>query len=169
MSADRWNGRRTTQAKTQFDRFLDNPEVMRNMPRNEQVELLAQMQCTYAEISSILKMDAKELKEQYGDVIERCIEKGKAVLRRAQWKQAVRYHDRTMLVWLGKQHLSQTDYPDSHTGDVTVALNRNPEVKKPDERDPSNSLGPSEENENDAVAVPSLDADEPEEDGEVDG
>jgi predicted metal-binding transcription factor (methanogenesis marker protein 9) len=39
---------------------------------------------------------------------------GEALLREAQFKKAIKKHDNTMLVWLGKQRLGQKETPSDH-------------------------------------------------------
>ena len=82
--------------------------------RLNQLEEMAALQLTYAEIASIYKIDEDTMtrcvKEQpeVSERIKRGREKGKASLRRLQWKSASDGNV-TMQVWLGKQWLNQTD------------------------------------------------------------
>jgi hypothetical protein len=78
------------------------------------VERLAQISCTDAEIAAacgcaLSTFTLRKAEDaEFSDAIERARESGKSSLRRAQWKAALG-GDRTMLIWLGKQHLGQSD------------------------------------------------------------
>ena len=71
---------------------------------------LAQIQCTQEEIASVLgiSVDTIQRDKHAMDIYRDKIRQGKASLRRLQF-QAAKNGDRTMLVWLGKQYLGQTD------------------------------------------------------------
>ena len=73
-----------------------------------QVEELAAIMCTQAEMATVLGCSVKTLERRFG----RAIEKGKAraatSLRRKQWQLAEKGNV-TMLIWLGKQYLGQRD------------------------------------------------------------
>jgi hypothetical protein len=73
-----------------------------------QVSALAQIQCTYDEMASVLKCDRKTLMRNFGTVIKEGWEQGKMSVRREQFKAAMGGNI-TMLIWLGKQHLGQSD------------------------------------------------------------
>lgn len=78
-------------------------------------ESLCAIQCSEAEICSVLDVDAKTLirwcREVYGVTFSKIFKEkrlgGKASLRRMQWKLAET--SATMGIWLGKQYLDQTD------------------------------------------------------------
>lgn len=72
------------------------------------VERLARIHCTLEEIASVCNCSVDTLHRRFADVIERGKESGKASLRRLQWK-AARGGNVTMLIWLGKQMLAQSD------------------------------------------------------------
>ena len=82
----------------------------------EQLKAMVQIQCTAAECCNILDMDDntldRRLKERgeggFGDFFKKHGDEGKASLRRAQWKAAIAGQP-TMLVWMGKQMLGQSD------------------------------------------------------------
>jgi hypothetical protein len=82
-------------------------------------EKLCALQCTRVELSSFFGIDEKTLdklvKEKYEDtyssVYKRFSESGKCSLRRYQWSMAA--EKQAMAIWLGKQHLGQTDTPDN--------------------------------------------------------
>ena len=81
------------------------------------VERLAQISCTDGEIAAACGCSVDTLARRradepgFAETIERAREAGKSSLRRAQWKAALS-GDRTMLIWLGKQHLGQRDRQD---------------------------------------------------------
>jgi hypothetical protein len=79
-----------------------------------EVRKLAQMQCTDSEMAAWFNLtrQAFSIRLQKSAELRECVdrgrESGKASLRRMQW-QAAEGGDRTMLVWLGKQYLGQSD------------------------------------------------------------
>jgi len=74
------------------------------------VEDLANIMCTQTEIASILKVSVRTLQrdEEFCRIYKMGIDNGKMCLRRAQYKSALSGSN-TMLIWLGKQYLGQTD------------------------------------------------------------
>lgn len=78
-----------------------------------QVERLASIQCTKAEASAVLGVSRDGFNalldgnERAQVAWEEGLEKGKASLRRMQWKKAE--DNPTMQIWLGKQYLGQRD------------------------------------------------------------
>ena len=74
----------------------------------ELLDDLASIHCTYEEMAAILKVDADTLAKRFSERIEQKKQSGKSSLRRRQWR-AAEEGDRTMLIWLGKQWLGQTD------------------------------------------------------------
>jgi len=76
----------------------------------ELVEKLASLQCTQEEIAYVLGCSSKTIQrdKKAREIIKMAKEKGKASLRRYQWKAAER-GNASMLIWLGKQYLGQTD------------------------------------------------------------
>lgn len=81
-----------------------------------EVDKLCQIQCTGEEIASFFEISYDTLerrcKEQFkvslAEYIKEKSAKGKSSLRRLQWKAAMNGNV-TMLIWLGKQYLGQTD------------------------------------------------------------
>jgi hypothetical protein len=78
-----------------------------------QIEELAAIHCTREEIAGVIGVTARSLRrfQERADVagaIERGQLRGKASLRRQQWK-AAQAGNSTMLIWLGKQILGQKD------------------------------------------------------------
>ena len=84
----------------------------------KQFESLCAIQCTKEEICDVLDVTEKTLnnwcKESYGEGSSLVFSKkralGKASLRRNQWKLAEKGNS-TMLIWLGKQILKQSESP----------------------------------------------------------
>jgi len=71
---------------------------------------LSSIQCTQEEIALTLGVCRETLERdaEFCRIYKTKINEGKASLRRMQW-QAANDGDKTMLVWLGKQYLSQSD------------------------------------------------------------
>jgi len=92
----------------------------------EQVEKLANMQCTQEEIASFFGVTSRTLQNK-PDAMKayyKGIENGRMSIRRMQW-QALMEGDKTMLVWLGKQYLKQSDkheVDDKHEVKLTVRV-----------------------------------------------
>ncbi len=87
------------------------------------IEAACKIQCTGEEIAGMLGIDydtlATRVEDKYSlsfsEYIKRHAAGGKASLRRMQWKSA-EAGNATMLVWLGKQNLGQTDKTDINLG-----------------------------------------------------
>lgn len=90
------------------------------------VDSLIAIQCTKVEICGVLGMSddtlSRHCKEKfqinYAEYYEQKSAVGKVSLRRRQWK-SMEAGDRTMLIWLGKNILGQTDKVEQ-TGTTTV-------------------------------------------------
>ena len=74
----------------------------------EQVEKLSSFGCTNREIASFFNCSETTLTRNYGDFLTKGRDKGKIRLRQLQWKAADKGNV-SMLIWLGKQILGQTD------------------------------------------------------------
>ena len=74
----------------------------------EQVEKLASFGCTNIEIASVFGCDESLIRKSYSEFLIKGREKGKVRLRQLQWK-AAEAGSHTMLIWLGKQILNQSD------------------------------------------------------------
>lgn len=94
-----------------------------------ELEKLAAMHCTQQEVAAFFDTTHKTIsiklrQEPYKTVWERGWGKGNASLRRKQFELAMA-GDKTMLVWLGKQWLSQTDKSQvDERGKVEVIVRR---------------------------------------------
>lgn len=69
---------------------------------------LAKIHCTNEEIASILKTSKDTLERRFVDILHRGRAEGRSSLRRLQWAKAEK-GDTTMLIWLGRQILRQSD------------------------------------------------------------
>lgn len=95
----------------------------------EQFEYLCKIQCTLNEIASFFdcSMDTierwckREYEMTFADTFALKSGSGKVSLRRKQF-QAALAGDKTMLVWLGKQMLSQTDKLDQNISGIKVNI-----------------------------------------------
>lgn len=76
----------------------------------ELVEKLASIHCTLREIADIIGCDKETIRNRCKEELTRGEAKGKASLRRRQWEVADS-GNATMLIWLGKQYLGQSDAP----------------------------------------------------------
>ena len=74
----------------------------------EQVEKLASFGCTNIEIGSFFGCSPDLLEKSYSEFLTKGRDKGKIRLRQLQWK-AAEAGSHTMLIWLGKQILTQSD------------------------------------------------------------
>ena len=74
----------------------------------EQVEKLSALGCTNVEIASFFGCDESLIRKSYSENITKGKEKGKIRLRQMQWK-AAEGGNVSMLIWLGKQVLGQSD------------------------------------------------------------
>jgi hypothetical protein len=94
------------------------------------VEKLARIMCTQEEIAAVLDISVRTLQrdEEFCRIYKKGQELGKASLRRSQYNLAMS-GNATMLVWLGKQLLDQSD-KQTHEVDVTQPI-----VLKVDEDD----------------------------------
>ena len=71
---------------------------------------LAQIHCTMREMSDIIGVSQDTLKRRYADLIDKGKSEGKMRLRRKQIEVAMQ-GNHTMLIWLGKQMLGQSESP----------------------------------------------------------
>jgi len=86
-----------------------------------EVDKLCQIQCTGEEIASFFEISydtlerrcKEQFKVSFAEYIKEKSAKGKSSLRRLQWKAAMNGNV-TMLIWLGKQYLGQSDKTESN-------------------------------------------------------
>ena len=73
----------------------------------KQIEQLAMINCSLAEIGAVMKCSVDTL-ERYAEIIKRGRENGKSSLKKKQFEIAMKGNV-TMLIWLGKIMLGQRD------------------------------------------------------------
>lgn len=96
----------------------------------EKVRNLCAIQCTGEEVASVMGVDYdtlnRILRDKYGMQFKEYFKiyssQGKASLRRSQWKAAEKGNT-TMLVWLGKQYLEQTEKVENNNMERVVIVN----------------------------------------------
>jgi hypothetical protein len=74
----------------------------------EQVESLAAINCSYAEIAAVVGCDVSMLNRRFKQAIEKGRDQGKSSLKRKMWETAMNGNC-TMMIWLSKQMLGYTD------------------------------------------------------------
>ena len=74
----------------------------------EKVEQLAGFGCTNTEIASFFGCSTDLIEKSYSEFLTKGREKGKIRLRQLQWRAAERGNT-SMLIWLGKQVLGQSE------------------------------------------------------------
>lgn len=74
----------------------------------DQVKSLAGINCSYEEMAAVLRCSEDTLQRRYAAVIKEGRSTGRMSLKRKQWEMAMGGNI-TMLIWLGKQLLGQTD------------------------------------------------------------
>jgi AraC-like DNA-binding protein len=82
-----------------------------------QVEKLAMMFCTNEEIADVLGCSSDTLVRRFAESLKKGRSHAKASLRRHQFK-AASAGNAALLIWLGKQHLGQTDKPVDDSDDL---------------------------------------------------
>lgn len=97
---------------------MARPKIILDM---ELITGLARIHCTQAEIAGILHVSKDTLtrNKEFCFIYKKAIEEGKISLRRLQWQKA-QDGNTTMLIWLGKQYLNQTDKTDVTSGGKEV-------------------------------------------------
>lgn len=76
----------------------------------ELVEKLALIHCSVKEIATICNCHPDTIRKNFSDIIEKGKADGKMSLRRKQFEVALSGNT-SMLIWLGKNILGQTDQP----------------------------------------------------------
>lgn len=96
-------------------------------------ENLCNIQCTKAEICSVLDVNTETLdrmiidtyKDVFSNIYKKYTDGGKMSLRRMQFKLAEK--NAAMCIWLGKQYLGQRDIIENINNDRVVIVNDLPE------------------------------------------
>jgi hypothetical protein len=109
----------------------------------KQVEALAAIGCTDEEIVIILDISLSTLKNRKNSDADfvAAMKKGKAIMRssiRRLQMAAAKKGNATMLIWLGKQHLDQTDRPYElyRDGEQSININIRDKAKEEIKDDP---------------------------------
>ncbi len=76
----------------------------------EEVEALARLHCNYKEMADFFGVNVETLKYNFSDIILKARSETKQALRKAQIKLALG-GNATMLIWLGKNILDQSEQP----------------------------------------------------------
>jgi len=95
----------------------------------EQVRKLAAIGCTHEEIGDIVGCSHDTLTRRFRDEIDSGRANAKASLRRKQWETALSGNI-TMLIWLGKQVLGQSDKQEiTQGGEIVIDFTRKADEK----------------------------------------
>lgn len=110
------------------------PRMILNEEGANAIEKLASMMCTDEEIASVLKctvdtLQSKWNKKTFMERKARGRSNGKASLRRMQFK-AAEGGNATMLIWLGKQFLDQTEKQETTIKDANVSFEITPASRR---------------------------------------
>lgn len=92
------------------------------------IKKLSMILCTPQEMGYILGCDHRTLVKQYGDVIEKGRANGKMAIRRKQYEVAMTSNSPAMLIWLGKNWLSQQENPMSEADAKVLPWNDDIEI-----------------------------------------
>jgi hypothetical protein len=94
----------------------------------ELVEKLAHIQCTYSEIAATLgiSVDTLERNKDFAVTYKKGAEGGRKSLRRMQFESAHKGNV-TMMIWLGKQYLGQSDHGRLEVQQTTSFVEMSPE------------------------------------------
>jgi hypothetical protein len=86
------------------------------------IEKLASIGCNQKEIATMVGCSEDTLQRRFSEEMKRGWDKMKVSIKRAQYQVGVENKNVTMLIWLGKQHLGQSDTagnrPDSGGGQL---------------------------------------------------
>lgn len=85
----------------------------------KQLETLASIGLSTQEMAAVLDCSKDTLERRFMKAIEKGRQKYKASLKRKQYELAMKGNP-TMLIWLGKQALGQTDKPASTEGETAL-------------------------------------------------
>ena len=78
--------------------------------QKDMIVILAEIQCTQQEIAHVMGVSVDVIKKTENlDLIANGKSQGKVKLRRAQYRKAVDEGNPTMLIWLGKNTLGQSE------------------------------------------------------------
>lgn len=107
-----------------------NPGQLAHIPTEEdrdEVKQMVKIGCTQDNIAVIKRIDVRTLRKHYAEELAVGAAEGHERLRHAQFDEAVNNRNASLLIWLGKQMLGQTDKVEgSGMGDIVqykVAVN----------------------------------------------
>lgn len=92
----------------------------------ELLKKLASIMCTNEEMAHILGVSKDTLERRYAAVIKEAKDTGKMTLRRWQW-EACKKGNTALLIWMGKQHLGQSDKQDASVSVSQIKINKTEE------------------------------------------
>lgn len=78
---------------------------------------LAQIGCTSDEIGRFFGVESSLVRRRFGTLLHQVKAQSKARLRQAQFELAIDQKDKTMLIWLGKQFLGQSELGERNSED----------------------------------------------------
>lgn len=100
---------------------MPNPGIKFNEQQKEMIRRLSEIQCTQKEIAHVMGCSIDVIKRADNrELVEEGKSQGKVRLRRAQYAKAVDEGNPTMLIWLGKNLLGQTDQPISEDNSMVL-------------------------------------------------
>lgn len=96
----------------------------------DQIDKLCQIQCTIPEIAAFFECSDDTLDNhckslfgmKFSEYFAQKRQGGRMSLRRAQWQKAVHEKSNTMLIWLGKQYLDQSDKNEVNLPNAEIKL-----------------------------------------------
>ena len=92
----------------------------------ELLKKLASIMCTNEEMAHILGVSTDTLERRFAGVIKEAKSTGKMSLRRWQW-EACKKGNPALLIWMGKQHLGQSDKQDANVQFQSIKINKDEE------------------------------------------
>ena len=109
------------------------PQMILNDTGKETIEKLSAIMCTDEEIASVLGMSVDTLlnnnnRDAFLEHKQIGQSRGKMSLRRMQWATANK-GNATMQIWLGKQHLGQTEKQETSITDSNISFEIMPASK----------------------------------------
>lgn len=119
----------TTDNATKGKKYGETTVVGRVVGRNKtvipeaQVAHLAQIHCTNKEMADFFNVPLQTFVDNFRDIITKNKELTKQRLRKAQLDLALDKHDKTMLIWLGKNILAQQESPVSEDSSQVLPWN----------------------------------------------
>ena len=92
-------------------RGAGRPPVEWTPEQEEMIRRLAEIHCTKKEIAHVMGVSIDTIYRKADELIAEGVSQGKVKLRRAQWRSAIDDGNVTMMIWLGKNLLGQSDSP----------------------------------------------------------